>query len=169
MRTMIYPGTFDPLTNGHVDIARRAAALCDHLVIAVLNNSSKKTVFRASERADMVRCVLQDADNITVVAFSGLLVDLYQQMQASAVVRGLRSAADFQFEAQMAAANQIMLPDFETCLLPCRADLAFLSSSIVREVASYGGDFTGMVPAELVPRIRECFSKTMNNPSENGG
>ncbi|MDW7659361.1 MAG: pantetheine-phosphate adenylyltransferase [Bacillota bacterium] len=178
---MIYPGTFDPLTNGHVDIARRAARLCDHLVVAVLNNSSKKTVFSVSERVAMARLALKDLDNLSVVHYDGLLVNLYHQKQACAVVRGLRSESDFRFEAEMAAANKLLLPAYETCLLPCRIDLAFTSSSIVREVALYDGDISGMVPGAIVDRIKERFAsqaqfkrqdknkKQDNNPTETGG
>ncbi len=175
MRTMIYPGTFDPLTNGHVDIARRAARLCDHLVVAVLNNSSKKTVFSVSERVEMTRLALKDLDNLSVVHYDGLLVNLYRQKQACAVVRGLRSESDFRFEAEMAAANKLLLPAYETCLLPCRIDLAFTSSSIVREVALYDGDISGMVPGAIVDRIKARFAKQTinkkpdNNPTETGG
>lgn len=169
MRTMIYPGTFDPLTNGHVDIARRAARLCDQLVVAVLNNSSKKTVFSVAERVAMARLALKDLDNLTVVHYDGLLVDLYRQKRACAVIRGLRSESDFRFEAEMAAANKLLLPAYETCLLPCRIDLAFTSSSIVREVASYNGDISGMVPGAIVDSIREHFMGKANNPTETGG
>ncbi len=157
VRTMIYPGTFDPLTNGHLDIARRAVRLCDRLVVAVLINSAKQTAFSAAERADMVQIALQDLPAVHVVRFDGLLVDLYRREGACAVVRGLRSESDFRFEAEMAAANKLLLPAYETCLLPCRIDLAFTSSSIVREVASFGGDISGMVPAAIIGRIQGRF------------
>lgn len=170
MRTLIYPGTFDPFTKGHVDIARRAARLCDHLIIAVLTNSSKKPAFSAEERVLMAQLSLQElagatrqnpaaATHITVESFDGLLVDLFRARGASAVVRGLRSESDFRFEAEIAAANQLMLPEYETCLLPCRIDLAFTSSSIVREVASYGGDISGMVPAAILGMVQKQLSK----------
>ncbi len=168
MRTMIYPGTFDPLTNGHVDIARRAAGLCDHLVVAVLQNSSKKTVFSVAERVDMAKQALKDVDNLTVVHYSGLLVNLYREKKACAVVRGLRSESDFRFEAEMAAANKLLLAAYETCLLPCRIDLAFTSSSIVREVASFGGDISGMVPSVIAGQIRAHYRQE-RIPSEIGG
>jgi pantetheine-phosphate adenylyltransferase len=162
MRTLIYPGTFDPFTKGHVDIARRAARLCDHLIIAILTNSSKKPAFSAEERVRMAQLSLQDlaaTTNITVESFDGLLVDLFRARGASAVVRGLRSESDFRFEAEIAAANQLMLPEYETCLLPCRIDLAFTSSSIVREVASYGGDISGMVPAAILTMVQKQLGK----------
>lgn len=155
MNTLIYPGSFDPFTNGHVDIAGRAARLCDRLYIAILTNSAKKQYFDSDERVSMARIAMQGFDNVVVEKFDGLLVDFYRQVKASAVVRGLRSESDFRFEAEIAAANRLLLPEYETCLLPCRIDLAFTSSSIVREVASYGGDISGMVPADLVPIIRK--------------
>jgi pantetheine-phosphate adenylyltransferase len=160
---MIYPGSFDPMTNGHADIARRAARLCDHLVVAILTNSSKKTSFSVEDRVEMARLALKDLPNVSVEHFSGLLVDLYRSKQACAVVRGLRSESDFRFEAEMAAANKLLHADYETCLLPCRIDLAFTSSSIVREVASYGGDISGMVPAVILDKINQQMRR---NPAD---
>lgn len=159
MRILIYPGTFDPFTNGHVDIARRAARLCDILVVAVLTNSSKQPYFSSADRVRMAQLALQGLPNVEIESFSGLLVDFYRQKNASAVVRGLRSESDFRFEAEIAAANRLMLPEYETCLLPCRIDLAFTSSSIVREVASYGGDISGMVPAPIIDLVLQKMDK----------
>ena len=159
MRILIYPGTFDPFTNGHVDIARRAARLCDSLVVAILTNSSKQPYFSTADRIRMARLSLEGLDNILVEGFDGLLVDFFRQKKACAVVRGIRSESDFRFEAEIAAANKLMLPEYETCLLPCRMDLAFTSSSIVREVASYGGDISGMVPSPVVEMILQKMGK----------
>lgn len=159
MRVFIYPGSFNPLTNGHVDIIRRASGLCDLLIVAILINREKKPIFSADERIQMVRTAIQDHAGIEVVQFDGLLVDLYRQRKASAVVRGLRSESDYRFEAELAAANKILLPEYETFLLPSRIDLAFTSSSIVREVAAYGGDITGMVPASIAELIVERLSR----------
>lgn len=154
MRVFIYPGSFDPLTNGHLDIIRRASRLCDRLVVAVMVNSEKKPAFSVSDRLAMIRDVLTaETAEIDVLSYEGLLVNLYHEQKASAVVRGLRSESDFRFEAELAAANKLMLPSYETCLLPCRIDLAFTSASIVREVASYGGDVSNMVPAAIVERV----------------
>ncbi len=160
MTVFIYPGSFDPLTNGHVDIARRAARLCDELIVAVLTNTNKKAAFSTEERVLMARLALQPISNIRVERFDGLLVDFYRMNQARAVVRGLRSESDFRFEAEIAAANKLLLPEYETCLLPCRIDLAFTSSSIVREVASFGGDISGMVPAVILDRILKRLRKS---------
>jgi len=160
MRTLIYPGSFDPFTNGHVDIASRAARLCDRLYIAILTNSAKKQYFTAAERVQMAQLAMQDCPNVIVENYDGLLVDFYRLKNANAVVRGLRSESDFRFEAEIAAANKLLLPEYETCLLPCRIDLAFTSSSIVREVASYGGSITGMVPASIADIIRRKLNNT---------
>lgn len=153
MRTFIYPGTFDPPTNGHIDIARRAATLCDRLVVAVLPNSAKNTVFSVEERIAMVRKSLGDASEIEVTHFNGLLAEFYREAGASAVVRGLRSESDFRLEAEMAVANRLLNARFETIFLLSRIELSFTSSSIVREVASYGGDISGMVPPEICADI----------------
>lgn len=160
MTIFIYPGSFDPFTNGHYDIARRAAGLCDQLIVAVLTNSRKNSHFTAEERVAMARIALKDIPNVAVESFAGLLVDFFSQKKARAVVRGLRSESDFRFEAELAAANKLLLPTYETCLLPCRIDLAFNSSSIVREVATYGGDISNMVPPALVAMIVERLRKT---------
>lgn len=163
MHTLIYPGSFDPFTNGHVDIASRAARLCDRLIIAILTNSAKKQYFTPNERVAMARLAMKDIPNISVESYEGLLVDFYRQNKATAVVRGLRSESDFRFEAEIAAANKLLLPDYETCLLPCRIDLAFTSSSIVREVASYGGNISNMVPASIIDMIRSKLDNTCLN------
>ena len=160
MAIFIYPGSFDPFTNGHYDIARRAARLCDQLIVAVLTNSSKKSYFTVDERVAMAKSVLKDIPNVAVESFSGLLVDFFSQKKATAVVRGLRSESDFRYEAELAAANKLLLPTYETCLLPCRIDLAFNSSSIVREVAAYGGDISNMVPPALVAPIVERLRRS---------
>jgi len=159
MRVLIYPGTFDPFTNGHFDIARRAAKICDRLVVAILTNSSKKPYFSVADRVRMAQICLQGIPNIEVESFSGLLVDLYRQKKACAVIRGLRSESDFRFEAEMAAANKLLFAEYETCMLPCRIDLAFTSSSIVREVASYGGNISGMVPPAIIDMILQKMEK----------
>ena len=139
MRTFVFPGSFDPFSLGHLDIAKRAAKLCDRLVVAIMSNSLKKPFFSTEERLAMVQICLDGIDGIDVMVYDGLLVDLYREVQASAVVRGLRSESDFRNEAEMAAANKLLMNDYDGSLLPCRADLAFTSSSIIKEVAFYGG------------------------------
>lgn len=167
MKIFIYPGSFDPFTNGHMDIARRSARLCDKLVVAVLTNQNKASAFSSAERVEMASRSLSGIGNIEVVSFGGLLVELYRQLEASAVVRGLRSESDFRFEAEIAAANKLMLPEYETFLLPSRIDLAFTSSSIVREVASYGGNISGMVPAEILTAVKDRLFGKYNIGTKN--
>lgn len=153
MKTLVYPGTFDPFTNGHLDIARRAARLCDRLIVLVLTNYQKHPVLTLSDRVALVEKCMVEEPRILVQSHAGLLVDYMRDVGAVGCVRGLRSESDFRFEAEIAAANRILYPDFESILLPCRPDLAFTSSSIVREVAAYGGDISGMVPAAIYADI----------------
>jgi len=145
MKTMIFPGSFDPFSLGHVDITRRAAKLCDRLLVAVMLNRGKNPIFSIEERVEMAKLCVKDIPGVEVISYDSLLVDLFRETKASAVVRGLRSESDFRNEAEMAAANRLLLPEFDAILLPCRADLAYTSSSIIKEVAYYGGDISGMV------------------------
>jgi len=164
LKILIYPGTFDPFTKGHVDIARRAAGICDKLYIAILTNSSKNTTFTVEERVEMANKSLAGIKKVEVEAFDGLLVDYFKLKKACAVVRGLRSESDFRYEAEIAAANKLLLPEFESVLLPCRMDLAFTSSTIVKEVASYGGNVSGMVSSDIVDMItRKLAGKKITN------
>ena len=145
MKTMIFPGSFDPFSLGHVDIARRASKLCDRLIVSVMLNRGKHPLFSIEERVEMAELCLSDMQGIDVISYDSLLVDLFRETDACAVVRGLRSESDFRNEAEMAAANRLLFPSFEAILLPCRADLAYTSSSIIKEVAYYGGDISAMV------------------------
>lgn len=155
MSVMIYPGTFDPFTNGHLDIARRASKLCTTLYLAILPNVHKQTHFTIDERIEMAKACLANLDNVVVESFDGLLVDYVQKTGAVAVVRGLRSESDFRYELEIATANKLLYSEYESILLPSSIDLAFTSSTIVREVASYGGDISRMVPAEILDRVME--------------
>ena len=168
MKRFIYPGSFDPFTNGHADIARRAARLCDELIVAVLDNPSKHPAFTLKERVSMASRVLKDVPNLRVDGFEGLMVDYFVKMEATAVVRGLRSESDFRYEAEIAAANRILLPGFESILLPCRSDLAFTSAKIVREVAGFGGDIRGMVSLTIAGEVLERLYKPGRHPSGDG-
>ncbi|MDO5733192.1 MAG: pantetheine-phosphate adenylyltransferase [Eubacteriales bacterium] len=157
MTTWIYPGSFDPFTLGHANIAERAARLCDQLYVSVLINHEKPGVFSRQERLELARKSLEAYENIHVILYEGLLIDLVKETQAACVVRGLRSESDFRYEAEMAAANRMLYPDYEVLLLPCRPDLAFTSSGIVREVARFGGDISSMVPAAIVEDVKQKF------------
>ncbi|MBO4927249.1 MAG: pantetheine-phosphate adenylyltransferase [Clostridiales bacterium] len=162
MKTFIFPGSFDPFSLGHLDIAKRASNLCDKLVVAVMINRSKTSLFTVEERVEMARICLADVPNIEVISRETLLVDLYQELGASAVVRGLRSESDFRYEAEMNAANTLLLPKYQVVFLPCRADLAFTSSSIIKEVAYYGGDISRMV----VPAVEEMVHQKLLSNKE---
>lgn len=159
MKIFIYPGTFDPFTNGHVDIARRAVSICDKLYVAILTNSTKKVAFTVEERLEMAKISLAGLQNVEIESFDGLLVDYFKMKNASAVVRGLRSESDFRYEAELSAANKLLFAKFESVLLPCRMDLAFTSSTIVKEVARYGGDVSGMVSKDISQFILEKLKR----------
>jgi len=162
VKTFIFPGSFDPFSLGHLDIAKRASTLCDHLLVAVMHNSAKKYTFSIEERVFMVKECLKDIPNVEVIPYESLLINLYHERQATAVVRGLRSESDFRNEVEMAAANTLLFADYQVVLLPCRADLAFTSSTIIKEVAYYGGDISRMVS----PSIQNYINRKFGNQNE---
>ena len=159
MTSLLFPGSFDPFTRGHKDIARRASKICDKLYVVVMNNSKKNYLFSLEERVDMAKTVLAEYENIEVLGSDGLLVDIFKDLGCNAVVRGIRSESDFRFEAEMALANRMLYSDYDVTLLPCRDDLSLISSSIVKEVGSYGGDISKMVPAQIVETVNERLRK----------
>ena len=152
-RIAIYPGTFDPITLGHVDVARRAGRLFDRVIVAVAGASSKTPAFSLDERTSMAAQALADVDNVTVSPFPGLLVDFAHEQQACAIVRGLRAVSDFEFEIQLAAINRRLKPEIETIFLSPAEDLGFVSSSIVRELARLGGEVAPFVPVNVVQAL----------------
>jgi len=156
--TAIYPGTFDPVTLGHIDVASRAAKMFDHLIIAVAENPGKKPHFDLTQRCDMAEKVLADYPNIRVETFSGLLVDLARNKKASVIVRGLRAVSDFEYEVQLANLNRQMEPDVETVFVAAASQYTFVSSSIVREIAALGGDVS-----QFVDPLVESALKKLNN------
>ena len=158
MITAIYPGTFDPITHGHVDIIMRAAKLCDHLVIAIADNHEKNPMFSPAERAEMVEHEIATNDKltpykITVKSFSGLLVDFAIQMNACAVIRGLRAVSDFEYEFQMAAMNRRLAPTVESIFVMASEHHQFISSRSVKEVARFGGDISQFVSPYIKKQI----------------
>lgn len=157
MRTAVYPGSFDPVTNGHLDIIERASRLYDRLVIGVLDNSSKSPVFPAAERAQMLSDVTKHLKNVEVDTFSGLLVDFASAKKAEVIVKGLRTVADFEYEFQMALLNKALNSQYETVFMMTDTKYSYISSSMVKEVAKYHGDLTGFVPQILIDRIKEKF------------
>lgn len=154
MKIAVYPGSFDPCTNGHLDVIKRASGLVDKLVVAVLTNSSKQPLFSADERASMLRLVTKDLDNVEVAVFSGLLVDYMKKINSRIIIKGIRAVSDFEYEFQMALTNRTLYEDVETLFLHTSKDYMFLSSSIVKEIAGYGGSLSGLVPNDLIPIIR---------------
>ncbi len=157
MITGIYPGSFDPVTLGHLDIIKRSSKLVDHLIIGVLNNSAKKPLFTAQERVEMLKLVAQDIPNVSVETFDGLTVEFAKSRNATVMFRGLRAVTDFEYEIQIAQTNHAVMPDIDTVFLTTSVQYSYLSSSIVKEVASYGGDITKFVPENILPLVLDKF------------
>ena len=155
--TALCPGTFDPVTNGHLSIARRATGLFDRVVVAVVDNPSKAPLFSVEERVDMLREAVADLDRVDVDSFSGLLVDYARTRGFGAIVKGLRAVSDFEYEIQMAQMNR-HLSEIETCFIATSPQWSYLSSSLVREVARYGGDVSTLVPDHVARRLKEKFA-----------
>ncbi|HXK78253.1 MAG TPA: pantetheine-phosphate adenylyltransferase [Oscillospiraceae bacterium] len=154
MKIAVCPGSFDPVTYGHLDIVRRAAALFDEVIILVVTNPDKHCVFTAEERCDMIRRVVGNLPNVKVDSHGGLLADYCRKHGAAAIVKGLRAVSDFEYEFQMALANKKLLPDADTVFLTTNAENMYLSSSLVRQIASLGGDISPFVPEEIREEIR---------------
>ena len=155
MKIALYPGTFDPVTLGHLDIIRRAAGVCDKLVIGVLPNSAKRPWFSVEERIELIKKVTSDLDNVVVESFDGLTVDFGKKIGASVIVRGLRAITDFEYELQIAQINHRLNPDIDTIFFTTSVVYSYVSSSIAKEVASYGGDVSGLVPREIIDDLFE--------------
>jgi pantetheine-phosphate adenylyltransferase len=151
----IYPGSFDPLTNGHLDVIRRAARLADHLIVAVLHNSQKQPLFAADERMEMIREATSEIAGIEVAAFDGLLADYARQRQAHWIIRGLRAISDYEIELQMAAVNRRLNAEVDTLFLPATEESSFISSRMVKEIITLGGDASAFVPAAVNRRLRD--------------
>lgn len=158
MKRAIYPGSFDPVTNGHVDIILRSSKIVDKLIVGVLNNSAKKSLFSVEERVSMLKELTKDLPNVEVTSFGGLLVDYMREIDASIIVRGLRAVTDFEYELQIAQTNHIENTDIETIFLTTNLQYSYLSSTIVKEFASYGGDISKFVPEQFVDRIYEKYN-----------
>jgi pantetheine-phosphate adenylyltransferase len=154
VRRAVCPGSFDPVTNGHLDIVSRASKLFDEVVVAVLINKSKQGLFTVDERMDMLREVCAEFPNVKVDAFHGLLVNFCRERDIIAIVKGLRAVSDFDYELQMAQMNSSLAP-VETVFVPTSPTYSFLASSLVKEVAAYGGDVSGLVPEKVLPRLTE--------------
>ena len=151
----VYPGSFDPLTNGHVDIISRGARLFDRIIVAILVNSEKAPLFTAAERVDIARVVFNDQPNVEVDTFDGLLVDYVIRRQAQVIVRGLRAVSDFEFEFQMALMNQRLQPRIDTVFMMPAEQYTYISSRLIKEVFALGGRVNGLVPDMVEARLRD--------------
>jgi pantetheine-phosphate adenylyltransferase len=154
-RVAVYPGSFDPLTNGHVDIILRGARLFDRIIVAILRNAEKHPLFTLDERESMAHEVFREHANVDVEAFDGLLVDYASRRGASVIVRGLRAVSDFEYEMQMALMNRRLDSEIETVFMMPNEEYSFITSTIVKEAASYGGDVSSLVPNGVVERLRK--------------
>jgi pantetheine-phosphate adenylyltransferase len=155
----VYPGSFDPMTNGHVDIIQRGLKIFDKIIVAVLENPKKKTLFPIQDRVRMIREVFRRQDNIEVKAFRGLLADFIRRNKISTVIRGLRAVSDFEFELQMALMNRTLDPTIETLFMMPSLHFTFLSSSLVKEVFTLGGCIQGLVPAVVERHLTDISNK----------
>lgn len=161
MRKAVCPGSFDPVTNGHLDVFARASALADEVIVAVLVNRTKAGLFTVEERMEMLREVVAPFGNVRVDTFDGLLVDYCRDNSVPAIVKGLRAVSDFDYELQMAQMNY-RLAGVETLFISTNPLYSYLSSSLLKEVAAYGGDVSGLVPEPVLRRLRERLSSTMS-------
>ncbi len=157
MRTAVYPGSFDPVTLGHLDIIERSARMCDKLIIGVLNNKSKTPLFSVEERVKMLENITNNLENVEIKSFGGLLIDFVRECHADVVVRGLRAVTDFEYELQMAQINRVIAPEVDTIFLTTNLNYSYLSSSIVKEVAGYNGDISAFV----TPEVADCIRRKM--------
>ena len=162
MLRAIYPGSFDPVTYGHIDIMRRSCKIVDELIVGVLSNKAKIPLFPVEERVKMLKEVTKDLDNIRIVPFDGLLVEFASRMNAGLVIRGLRAITDFEYELQMSQTNQKLDPNIETMFLTTSIEYSYLSSTTVREIAAFGGDLTQFVPEAVALELE----KKMNTKGE---
>ena len=159
MKVFVYPGSFDPVTNGHMDIIERAIGICDKLIVGILINNKKESTFSAKEREDMLKSALNGRANIEVTSFSGLLVDFMKQNNATTVIRGLRAVSDFENEFKLALLNKNQYPDMETLFMMTSSNYLYLSSSMVKELAIYKGNIDSYVPA----CVKEALIKKFTN------
>ena len=165
MKKAIYPGSFDPPTLGHLDIIRRSAKMVDELVVGVLHNSAKNSLFSTEERVSMIKEVTKEFPNVMVTSFDGLLVNYMKEIDATLIIRGLRAVTDFEYELQIAQTNRVEYPVVETIFLTTSLKYSYLSSTIVKEFASYGGDISKFVPPEFIDRIYAKYQIERNGLS----
>ncbi|MGB5834618.1 MAG: pantetheine-phosphate adenylyltransferase [Thiohalocapsa sp.] len=157
MRSVVYPGTFDPITNGHADLIARASELYDRVVVGVARDTAKAPTFEIDHRVALARTVCHEMGNVEVVDFSGLLVEFARQLKVHVIMRGLRAVSDFEYEFQLAGMNRRMAPDIETLFLTPADQYAYISSSLVKEIARLGGDVSAFVAAPVHAALQERF------------
>jgi pantetheine-phosphate adenylyltransferase len=159
MRHCIYPGTFDPITYGHIDVLQRAAKLFDRVTVAIAHNAGKNPLFTAEQRLEMVKPSLAPFTNVTAVTFGGLLVEFALAQRADAIIRGLRALSDFEFEFNMALMNRHLQPDIETIFVMPNEQFSYTSSTLVKQVAMYGGDISHFVPPNVAESLKKAFTE----------
>jgi len=157
--TAVYPGSFDPLTNGHLDVIARASRLVGYLIVAVLNNTQKQPLFSVTERTDMLREATSNISNVEIDSFSGLLVDYAARRSAGAIVRGIRAISDYEIELQMALINRRLRPETETIFLMASEEYSFVSSRMVKEIITLKGDVSSFVPPAVAARLKKAASR----------
>lgn len=153
MKIAVYPGSFDPVTNGHLDIIERGAKVFDELIVAVLVNVEKKGLFNVDERVKLIERVTKNYKNVKVESFNGLLIDFMKEKNANVILKGLRAVSDFEYEFQMALMNNKLDPEVETVFMMTNAQYSYLSSSAVKQVAKFGGCIKGLIPDEIIPDV----------------
>jgi len=159
MATALYPGTFDPVTLGHVDLIRRAAKLFDEVIVGVAGNRDKSPLFTLEERVALLEQVVSGMENVRVIGFNNLLIDCVREQNADTILRGLRAVSDFEYEFQLAAMNRHLDPEIETTFLTPAESYAFLSSTLIKEVASLGGDVSEFVPPQVMKALERVYGK----------
>jgi pantetheine-phosphate adenylyltransferase len=161
MRTALYPGTFDPITNGHLDLIKRASRIFDHLVVAVADNPAKETLLTREERVSLLKASVKGLKNVEVRHFSGLTVEYARKLKVTAIIRGLRVFSDFEYEFQMALMNRKLVPEVETVFLVPSEQYTYVSSSLIKDIATFGGNISGFVPPPVARKLKEK-SKEVN-------
>lgn len=159
MKTVLYPGSFDPVTNGHINLIHRGLTLFDTMIVAVAHNARKTPLFTPEERMSMLRAAIGDEPRVEVTTFEGLLVDYAQKRQVTAVMRGLRALSDFEFEFQLAHMNRRLAPGMETVYMMTGEEHFYVSSSLIREIAQFGGNLAGLVPESVEKGLKERFRR----------
>ena len=155
MKTVVYPGTFNPITNGHTDLVERASTIFDHVIVAVGSSKLKSTLAPLEKRVSVTREVLSHIENVQVIGFEGLLTQFVKQQNANLILRGLRTVADFEYEFQLVGMNRVLAPDIETLFLAPDEEYSYISSTLVREIAAYGGDISAFVSPIVVKAMKE--------------